>query len=134
MPQMPSLSKSEHTYYLITLYLSILGTNALLSSVYGPGWISLTIWVASTLLIALMFRAGIREWARRFGRPFVGLKEWSAVRKDAQDTWPVSLTYGFLWGFAVTGVWQDWRMRIVSGLIGAVVWVSISAALRSAKS
>ena len=131
---MPILSTAEHIRYGLALYLSMIAANALTFVFFGAGWTSIVIWVASVIVIALALKEGVRYWGRRQGRHLIASAEWNKARGIAQQSWQLTAAYGFLWGFAVTGVaMTDWIGRLIAGLIGTISYFAISAVIRSKK-
>ena len=132
--KMPVLSPVEHIRLDTARYMGAVPLYALSTLVSRNPWISILAWGISLAAMWLASNQFIRFWAQRKKRLLIGDEGWNAARAIASHAWPVQSARGFLWGFTVIGVgnrWAEttgssfWISSLISGVIGAVVWVVI---------
>lgn len=139
---LPDLSAAEHIRYGVALNLAGLASNIAALLLFGAGWHGLIAWGVTVPFILLASGAVVRRWARRRGRSLITGKRWNEAQTAAQDSCAVSVTHGFLFGFAVLGAASaplavsdspDWADRVMAGAIGAAVGVLFAMPCRKSK-
>lgn len=124
--KLPDLSTPEHIRFGLTQLLSLFAASVASLLIFGPGWSGLAALGVAALAIFLASEALLRRWAQRQGRLLVTRKEWDDAKQIAQETWTLRLTFGFVFGFIVTGGSLEtptWGARAFGGVVFAAVWV-----------